>query len=679
MAKLVRRIDSTPLSPWLQSIGVLREDGRPTLPILDRCPTCRSTPGCGTCPACLNGGVCHRLPPCPNCGVVQLREVERLVRHPLHREIYGETPEAEVLQTSNGVLFVHSVAALGIIEPVLALEAEHDDETGARSGDLLILSGWRRVLAARACGMSMVPVRLVDPRALPRRADVDLVIVSANLQRQKTLEEIRREVHVWKRAVAHASVRQPKPWELRMIVAQVLGVSVRTIQQAEMLTARQRLREAVESARNVRSPSIPTDDELSIVSRLRQEQQPGDLRGVDIISALTEHDEPLLSAERDEVVHESIERAAQTAEGTFILDVDAPAPLWPGDTSEVTMSPNGEADPDHLQCFHAAVPRDDGSPDVDPAAKRTGEAHLSGDESVGTEPVRVGNLVIHRGPADALPFDDLPAVDLIVAAPSWFEPLVRPLVAPTHVAFVPDWQPRLRGCLEAWRRAIRPGGRLLLIVPVSTPLHPGLPLLHAAIDELRSTDWAIGGTLVLDDPGLHGPSYAVPHVDQLPPPSGPARLIIAAAPVLPNAEGSLEEKWRNSWAAPLPGVRPREVATVEEAALGHLWKYAGPGRRSRWLPEFHPGLLYHLVRIFSRPDGTVFLPELGGTNMVRGCLRTGRQVVALAEIPEQVAEVVNRISRDPGLTQVTRGTTFSSDSLVAVTKDVGQDYVGGKG
>ena len=123
------------------------------------------------------------------------------------------------------------------------------------------------------------------------------------------------------------------------------------------------------------------------------------------------------------------------------------------------------------------------------------------------------------------------------------------------------------------------------------------------------------------------------------------------------------------------------MAAVEEAALCHLWKYAGPGRRSRWLPEFHPGLLYHLVRLFSRPDATVFLPELGGPNMVRGCLRAGRQVVALAEIPEQIAEVVNRISHDHEAELLPRAdeVSLTSNALGSTTRGLGQDGVGGEG
>ncbi|MGH2459817.1 MAG: hypothetical protein ACRDIY_13230 [Chloroflexota bacterium] len=654
MSKLVRRGETAPdLAEWLQSIGVLREDGRAALPVLERCARCRATPGCGACPGCQAGQVCHHLPPCPECGAVQSVSLDQVIRHPLHRRLYGETPEVELFKTSNGVLFLQSVAALGIIEPVLGLEAEDDDETGAQPGSVLVLSGWRRVLAARACGVTTIPVRLVDPRALPRRADVDLVIVSANFQRQKTIDELRGEIQVWKKAIAQASPRQPKPWELRMVVAKVMGISVRQIEEADAASATERL-SAAERRLGLASPGTTepaedeaelTGDDLSMIARLRQEMQPGDLRGSDILSALTERDEPLLSEERDQVVHESLGRAAQAAEGTFILDVEEVAPFWPVDAPEET--PNGR--------------------DAQPRAA-TGATGPRTEREAASSVARVGNLTVHRGSADALPFVELPAVDLIVAAPSWIEPLVRPFLTPAHVPFVRDWQDRLRACLGSWRQAIHPGGRLLLIVPVSTPLHPGLPLLAAAIDELRATDWAIGGTLVLDDPGLHGPLYAVPHPDQVLAPKGPARLIITAAPVLAEAEGSIEERWRQSWAAPLSGRQPREVATVEEAALSHLWKYAGPGRRSRWLPEFQPGLLYHLVRIFSRPDATVFLPELGGANLVRGCLRAGRPVIALAELSEQIEDVVERLRRDLSLATDASGESgFALDSLTAVT------------
>jgi hypothetical protein len=259
------------------------------------------------------------------------------------------------------------------------------------------------------------------------------------------------------------------------------------------------------------------------------------------------------------------------------------------------------------------------------------------------------NLSIHRGTPDSKQISELHGVDLILSAPSWIEPLASPMLTPPHIRYVADWRDRLRSCLRSWRAAIRDGGRLLLIVPVSTPFHPGLPVLLAAIEELHAAEWAIGGTLVLDDPSLHGPLYAVPDADRVLAPKGPARLILTAAPVAPDSIGPLEDRWRQAWATPLPGRQSRQVASVEEAALANLWKYAGPGRRSRWLPDFDPGLTYHLVRIFSRPDTTVLLPEMGGVNFVRGCLRTGRQIVAFAELEEQISDVLDRIQGDPDI------------------------------
>jgi|GEM_PF-4148367 len=669
---------SVDMSEWFRSIGILREDGRLSLPVIERCPACRSLPGCGNCPGCQSGGVCHNLPPCSRCGSVQTVETEHLTRHPLHGELYGAVPEQELFQTSQGALFVQSVAAVGIIEPILGLEAEEGDETGAKPGEILVLSGWRRLLAARACGMPSVPVRLVDPIALPRRADVDLVIVSANLQRQKTFVEIKSEVQIWKRAIAEASIRRPKPWELRLAVAKMAGVSVRTVKKAEAETANDRLRSAQQKLRLPTSSanSLPSDrltgesanvakegkSDRSLMSRLREEQQPGDLRGSDILSALVERNEPLLSDKRDEIVHSSLGRAAQTAEGRSILEIQEVPPLWPEDQSDDPPNVNRSASPNEV-----TAPRQ-------PRSERARGVPQT------PEVIRVRNLAVQLGAPDTLPFAEIPAVDLIIAAPSWLEPLVRPLLTPGHVPMVQDWRGRLRQCLQSWRQAIRPGGRLLLITPMSSPLHPGLPIVQAAIEELASSNWAIGGALALDDPGLHGPVYAVPHPDQVLPPKGPVRIIITAAPVLPEAEGTEEERWRQSWAAPLPGKRPRQVAAVEEAALNHLWKYAGPGRRTRWLPDFQPGLLYHLIRIFSRPDATVFLPELGGANLVRGCVRSDRSILAMAELAEQIDDVVARIRRDfeaegsaGGLNADDRG--FGFDTLTAVTGEQGVETV----
>ncbi|HLH73514.1 MAG TPA: hypothetical protein VKX96_09535 [Chloroflexota bacterium] len=640
MGKSSSRADAvSDVTSWFRSLGLLAENGRTTLPVLDRCQACRSAPGCGNCPGCRAGQVCHQLPPCPNCGVVQHVSADRLVRHPLHRELYGETPEQEVFETSNGALFLQSIAALGITEPVLGLEADDDDETGAQPGSVLVLSGWRRVLAARACSFATVPVRLVDPAALPRRADVDLVIVSANFQRQKTIAEIRKEIQVWKRAIVQASTRRLKAWEVRLAVANLLGVSSSVIKREDTMLAAERLRTAQQKlAQRSATGLLPAeagDDESAeleptIIRRLRSEQQPGDLRGNDIISALVERNEPLLSDERDHVIHESIGRAAQTFAGASIFDVKALPPLWPEDSRQNEVSESVLLESTPTPSMFPLVRADT----VAPAQARS------------DGPVQAGELTIYQLPPDSLPFPQLPAVDLIIAAPSWLEPLARPFLTPRNLGFTRDWSKRLQHCLSAWRQAIRPGGRLLLIVPISTPLHPGLPVTFNAIEKLHATDWAIGGTLVLHDPNLQGPVYAVPHPDQVLAPKAPARLIITAAPVLPGSDGTLEEQWQRAWAAPLPGDQPRDVAATEEAGLDHLWKYNGPGRRSRWLPEFQPGLLYHLVRIFSRPDGLVFLPELGGPNLARGCLRAGRRVIAFAEAHEQISEVVERIQRD---------------------------------
>ncbi|HUX88271.1 MAG TPA: hypothetical protein VMW65_14815 [Chloroflexota bacterium] len=592
--------------------------------------------------------------------MVQEISLDRLVRHPLHVELYGESPEQEVFQTSNGTLFLQSVATLGITEPILGLEADDDDETGAGMGSILVLSGWRRVLAARACSFPTAPVRLIDPNAVPRRADVDLVIVSGNLQRQKTIAEIRNEIQVWKRAVVHASARRLKAWELRLAVADLLGVSPNLVEREDAAVANERLRSAQQKIEHLLGASPDADGtgetepdalESSMLQRLRLEQQPGDLRGNDIINALIERNEPLLSNERDHVIHESIGRAAQTSDGTSILDVQAAPPLWPEDPRP--------AEPADVALATGSTTALVSTSRIEP---------VIGVPIVRDEPIRVGDLTVYRAPADSLIFSAvLPAVDLIVAAPSWIEPLARPFLTPRNVTFNRDWSERLARCLAAWRWAIRPGGRLLLIVPISTPLHPGLPVTYSAIEHLRATGWAIGGTLLLHDPNLQGPVYAVPHPDQVLAPKAPGRLIITAAPVPEGDTGTPEEQWQRAWSVPLPGRRPRDVAATEEAGLDHLWKYTGPGRRSRWLPEFQPGLFYHLVRIFSRPDGVVLLPELGGANVARGCLRAGRRVVALAESPEQIAEVTERIRNDRSLDTSDDRSEFTAASLSLVS------------
>jgi hypothetical protein len=89
--------------------------------------------------------------------------------HPINRRIYGKPDPADL---------VESVRVHGILEPIVI------------SSERRVLSGHRRLAAARALGLQIVPVRVLE---VP---DEVQAIVHFNRQRRKTCQQIARECEV---------------------------------------------------------------------------------------------------------------------------------------------------------------------------------------------------------------------------------------------------------------------------------------------------------------------------------------------------------------------------------------------------------------------------------------------------------------------------------------------------
>lgn len=98
------------------------------------------------------------------------KSVVTLQPHPLNARVYGDTPEDT---------FVDSVRSLGILTPLLIDQ------------DNTVLSGHRRLAAAKKAGLETVPVEMFHGTAL----EAEQVVIESNRQREKTAGQKAREAH----------------------------------------------------------------------------------------------------------------------------------------------------------------------------------------------------------------------------------------------------------------------------------------------------------------------------------------------------------------------------------------------------------------------------------------------------------------------------------------------------
>jgi DNA repair photolyase len=113
------------------------------------------------------------------------RLVEDLKPHPLNKRIYGDTADDDLIA---------GIRQLGILTPLLV------------TADNVVISGHRRLDAARKLGLARVPV-VISP--LTDKLEIELALVSANEQRQRTVEQkIREYRHLAQIAAIQAKTRQ---------------------------------------------------------------------------------------------------------------------------------------------------------------------------------------------------------------------------------------------------------------------------------------------------------------------------------------------------------------------------------------------------------------------------------------------------------------------------------------
>lgn len=110
--------------------------------------------------------------------------VANLTPHPKNREIYGITVADD---------FVERVKRLGILEPLIV------------KADGTIISGHRRWLAARKCGLDTVPARLAE---FEDELDEIEMLIICNDQREKTFSEMAAEMAELKRIESERARRR---------------------------------------------------------------------------------------------------------------------------------------------------------------------------------------------------------------------------------------------------------------------------------------------------------------------------------------------------------------------------------------------------------------------------------------------------------------------------------------
>ena len=149
----------------------------------------------------------------------------KLTAHEVNQKIYRDAPDEE---------FLDSVKNLGILEPILA----YGDD-----GDAVVLSGHRRMNAARMLKMESVPVIMQD--GVGSEYEAVRMLILANRQRSKTNEQRAREYAVLKEIeIRLAEDRQKlgkkvegKKGRAQDLAAQSVGMDYRTAEKAEVVVA----------------------------------------------------------------------------------------------------------------------------------------------------------------------------------------------------------------------------------------------------------------------------------------------------------------------------------------------------------------------------------------------------------------------------------------------------------
>lgn len=151
--------------------------------------------------------------------------------HEVNEDIYRDAPDEE---------FIESIKRLGVLEPILAKEELTD---GAPL--TVVLSGHRRMNAARALEMDEVPV-IIQPDELVGTDDEAIrLLILSNRQRNKTNEQRAREFDVLKEVESRLAedrgkggrgqAEEGKTGTARDIAAQAVGMSGMTAERASVV------------------------------------------------------------------------------------------------------------------------------------------------------------------------------------------------------------------------------------------------------------------------------------------------------------------------------------------------------------------------------------------------------------------------------------------------------------
>ena len=208
--------------------------------------------------------------------------INRLKPHPKNGEIYGDTADAELLK---------SVKQFGVLTPI----------TVTVNG--VVVSGHRRLVAARAAGLTDVPVR---PFGSEDELDVVEALIESNRQRSKSNEQIGREAGELHAVIGARNARVQQRGKPSGDIARRSGQRVTRAQVAAKLGVGQK---RAEEARRV----VQAVDELAASGKTQEsERLRQTLNGRSVHRAYTD-------AERNGYI-------APTAKPETVADVQPPAP-----------------------------------------------------------------------------------------------------------------------------------------------------------------------------------------------------------------------------------------------------------------------------------------------------------------------------------------------------------------
>jgi ParB-like chromosome segregation protein Spo0J len=145
-----------------------------------------------------------------------------MTAHEVNQSIYRDAPDEQ---------FLESVKSLGILEPILGMRP-----VGGEHG-IIVLSGHRRMNAARMLGIEKVPVILHD---VDSDDEAVRILILSNRQRDKTNEQMAREYTLLKEVeerlaglrMTSGGESEDETGKAKVIAAKSIGMDYRTAEKA---------------------------------------------------------------------------------------------------------------------------------------------------------------------------------------------------------------------------------------------------------------------------------------------------------------------------------------------------------------------------------------------------------------------------------------------------------------